>query len=72
MTYHKDLSPYTYSKSEKSQLPVLNIGWLSNGESFVIGETSLEFREKLHRFCLDENIVLTMRGFHNCEFCGLS
>jgi len=72
MTYYKDLSPYVYSKSEKSQLPVINIGWLSNGEFFVIGETSLEFREKLHRFCLDENIVLTMRGFQNCEFCGLS
>jgi len=72
MSYFKDLTQYIYSKGEKSHLPVLNIGWLSNSESFITGETSQEFKDKLYRFCLDEYVVLVMRGFHNCEFCGLS
>ena len=72
MTYFKDLTPYSYSKGEKSQLLVLNIGWLDKSEPFTMGETSQEFRDKLYQFCLDKNIVLIMRGFHNCEFCELS
>ncbi|MBK9006365.1 MAG: hypothetical protein IPM31_05160 [Anaerolineae bacterium] len=68
MTYFKDLSPYSYYGNEES----LNIGWLSAIEGFDIGDTTIEFREKLFRFCLDENIVKTMRGFHECELCGFS
>jgi hypothetical protein len=68
MTYFKDLTPYSYCGDEQS----LNIGWLSGNEELVVGETSLEFREKLHNFCLDENLVNVMRGFQECEFCGLS
>jgi len=72
MSYFKDLTLYSYSRAEKSPVEVLNIGWLGKSESFVTGETSREFQEKLHSFCLDENVVLIMRGFHACEFCGLS
>ena len=72
MTYFKDLTPRTYSKDVKTSLPVMFIGWLSKSESFIEGETSQEFRAKLHEFCLDENIVFLMRGFHSCEFCTLS
>jgi hypothetical protein len=67
MTYFKDLTPYSYYGNEQS----LNVGWLSGSERLVVGETSLEFQEKLHRFCLDENIVRIMRGFHECELCEL-
>ena len=68
MTYFKDLTPYTYTQVDQS----LNIGWLSVSEEYVIGETSLEFKEKLRQFCLDENVIKIMRGFQECEFCGLS
>jgi len=72
MAYFKDLSLYSYSKGETSILPAFNIGWLSKDQSFIAGETSQQFREKLYGFCVDENLVLVMRGFHKCEFCELS
>lgn len=68
MSYFEDLTPYSYNGNEV----LLNVGWLSLTEAFDTGETSIEFREKLFRYCLDENIVKVMRGFHECEFCGLS
>jgi hypothetical protein len=68
MSYYKDLSLYSYHGNELS----LNIGWLSGSEELVAGETPVEFQERLHRFCLDENLVKVMRGFQECEFCGLS
>lgn len=68
MTYFKDLTPYTYSQADQS----LNVGWLSASEEFAIGETPFEFKEKLRQFCLDENVIKIMRGFQECEFCGLS
>lgn len=63
-----DLTPYTYTQGDAS----INIGWLSVNEKIVVCETSIEFQEKLYRFCLDDNLVKIMRGFHKCEFCGRS
>lgn len=68
MTYFQDLTPYAYYGNEEA----LNIGWLSKNETFITGETSREFRERLYKFCLDVNIVKIMRGFQECEFCELS
>jgi hypothetical protein len=67
MTYYKDLTPYSYHGNEQS----LNIGWLCKEERMIVGEIPLEFQEKLHGFCLDENVVKIMRGFQECEFCQL-
>jgi len=68
MTYFKDLTPYNYTQADQS----INIGWLSASENYIVGETSLEFKEKLRGFCLDDNVVKVMRGFQECELCGLS
>ncbi len=73
MAYFQDLTPYGYYKrAVELSLPSLNIGWLSGKHPFSTGETSQEFRAKLFQFCLDENLVQIMRGFHECEICNLS
>ena len=72
MTYFKDLTPYEYSAGlEISEIPVLNVGWLGAVE-FDQEETSPEFKARLLQHCLDENVVLIMRGFHACPFCEMS
>lgn len=71
MAYYEDLTPYVYfARQEPSGLVSLNVGWLSSAEPFAKGETSLEFKEKLFQFCLDEYVVHIARGFHVCELCG--
>lgn len=71
MTYYKDLSLYDYWKDdEKATIPVLNIGWLSPSEPFETGITSQEFKNRLHKFCSHQNIVMPTLGFHVCEFCS--
>jgi hypothetical protein len=73
MTYFKDLTPYEYFARHETLTPKpLNIGWLSIEAPFETGFSSQEFKDKLLKFCLDEYIVLIARGFHACEFCGLS
>ena len=73
MTYFKDLTPYPHGPGYESPSPnELNIGWLSDEVPFEKGSTSQEFKDKLLKFCSDEFIVYLAKGFHACEFCGLS
>jgi len=73
VTYFKDLTPYEYFAREEPLTPKpLNVGWLSRQMPFEKGQTSQAFKDKLLEFCLDEFVVLIARGFHVCEFCGLS
>ena len=50
--------------------PLLNVGWLGEGQPFPTGETTVEFRQKLLDFCRDERAVLLGHGFHTCELCA--
>jgi hypothetical protein len=72
MAYFKDLTPYEYfARHEKPGTPVLNVGWLE-GDDFEKGGTSREFQNNLFQFCLDPNIVMIARGFHECPYCNMS
>ena len=66
MTYFSDLSPYAYLLGETNP-PTLNVGWLDSKHTYLQGETSEEFTERLWCFCRRQ--VAVMRGFHFCEFC---
>jgi hypothetical protein len=73
MTYYEDLSPYEYfARHEPLGLQLVNVGWLDENKPFPKGETSLEFKAKLFEFCLDKYVVHIARGFHTCQFCGVS
>ncbi len=73
MTYYEDLYPYEYfARFEPLGLQPVNVGWLDENKPFPKGETSLEFKAKLFEFCLDKYVVQIARGFHTCQFCGVS
>ncbi len=73
MTFYRDLTPYVYfAHREPSDLVSLNIGWLDAAQCYARGDTSQEFKDRLFEFCLDKYVVHILRGFHACQFCGLS
>ena len=70
MAFFSDLTLYQYLDSDEShELPLLNIGWLSNSKPYPKGETSDEFQEKLLTFCFFEHTVNNCLGYHTCPFC---
>ncbi len=66
MAYFEDLTPYTYHRSEADK-NVLNIGWLSNENSYPTGTVDEEILDKL-KILVTEPVNL-FRGVHDCEFC---
>jgi hypothetical protein len=70
MPYCDDLSPLE-NRGLQLPLPVVCIGWLSKIKPYATGKLSQEFEKKLYQFCLDQYVVCIMRGFQECEFCGL-
>jgi hypothetical protein len=70
VTYYKDLTQYEYfAEHEPLDPKPLNVGWLSGANSFEVGETSQQFKERLFGFCQDKFVVQIARGFHVCELC---
>ena len=68
MTYYPDLSPYEYEKSGIGA-DTVNMGWLDFAHNYPQGIVTEDFIERLWIFCRRQ--VMTMRGFHICEFCDM-
>lgn len=71
MSHFEDLTPNTLDY-QLLGIESFYVGLLKPNQSFPIGETSQEFRDRLHDFCLFENIVCRVRSLHNCQFCSVS
>ncbi len=67
MTYLKDLSEYTYARSESYRPITKAVGWLSRGHEFEVAVPSEAVLDLLWQYCKVR--VVQMRGFHTCEFC---
>jgi hypothetical protein len=67
MTYFKDLSDYSYHRSEYGHPGTKNVGWLGAGHEFERVEPTDKTLGRISRFC--KISVVLMRGFHECEFC---
>jgi hypothetical protein len=65
MTFYEDLSDYTYTESD---VPMINVGWLGEGQDFQIGTTGDGARDILVKMA--ENPMNLMRGSHSCDFCS--
>jgi hypothetical protein len=65
MAFFADLSPYPYWAVQGFE--TVYVGWLDEGESFPVGETSQEFRDQLRELC--RRPVSQTRGYHSCPFC---
>ena len=66
MAYFEDLTPYIYNQTEADER-ILNIGWLSQENSFPTGKVD---KATLHELAkLVEKPLNLFRGFHDCEFC---
>jgi len=73
MSYFPDLTPYSYfARWEPDDVRTLNVGWLGQDHQYEKGQTPDEFKNRLFSYCLDQNVVLLARGFHECEFCNFS
>lgn len=64
--YFADLTPYRYT-GRTAEAKVLNVGWLSDGHPFAVGESSPEFRSALCELAAEP--VNICCGSHQCEFC---
>jgi hypothetical protein len=64
--FFPDMTPYEYGYA-MPRSDVLNIGWLSRGHVFPVGEVPQTFVDALRRRVRSpENLY---RGYHGCEFC---
>ena len=68
MAYYPDLSFYQYGNS-KAWPDVVNVGWLDSVQNYPQGSVSQAFIERLWILC--RRRIMTMRGFHVCEFCDM-
>jgi hypothetical protein len=69
MAWFADLTKYTYG-SKDPEPNTVNIGWLDIEHPYPQGETSVEFQDRLTRFCEYPPEQFVTYGFHPCEFCG--
>ncbi|MFE2379380.1 hypothetical protein [Streptomyces sp. NPDC059398] len=65
MTYFEDLTPYSYEDSGGGE--VLNVGWLSNTQSYPEGGVPGQFLIALKEHA--KSPVNVHRGVHFCELC---
>ena len=68
MTYYPDLSYYEYENSGMDA-DTVNVGWLDFAHNYPQGIVTEGFIERLWIFC--RRRIMTMRGFHVCEFCDM-
>jgi hypothetical protein len=69
MAYYPDLSPYQYGNST-IRPDVMNVGWLDSVHNYPRGSVPLAFIDRLWILC--RRRIMTMRGFHVCEFCDMA
>jgi hypothetical protein len=67
MTTYADLSPYEYTPSADGN--VVNVGWLGCESDFQVGSVDESIRLGLRKRA--ENPLNVMRGWHDCELCGM-
>jgi hypothetical protein len=67
MTTYPDLSPYEYTPSADGN--VVNVGWLGRESDFQVGPVDESIRLELRKRA--ENPLNVMRGWHDCELCGI-
>ncbi len=68
MSWFEDLTPYTYLRSEPTDPPTLNVGWLARDHAFSVGEVPSTFVARLEELCAHATTQQT-RGLHPCELC---
>jgi hypothetical protein len=69
VTWFEDLSPYTYlQQPARGSGPVLNIGWLEQGQPFPRGPTPAVLIVRL-RLLVEHAEVNITRGWHFCDLC---
>ncbi|WP_443072300.1 DUF7919 family protein [Streptomyces sp. NBC_01485] len=64
MAHFEDLSRYSYSESSE---PMFNVGWLSRGYEFNVGEVPEGLVDSLLELARNPSNV--HRGMHFCELC---
>ncbi|MFT3895379.1 MAG: hypothetical protein QM730_27450 [Anaerolineales bacterium] len=67
MSYFADLSKYTYSK-ENMHIHALNVGWLDDENTYLVGEVPDDFIVHLFEICCYP--ISKTRGWHPCPFCS--
>lgn len=65
MAFFTDLSSHTYTPT--CGFEVVNVGWLDEGNAFVVGPTPRDFMDALRQLC--ERPIHLHRGVHACWFC---
>jgi hypothetical protein len=69
MTFYRDLDPCGYfGLADPRRL--LAVGWLERGHDFPRGNTSTEFRSKLHELLSDPWQPVFLMGPHFCTLCA--
>ncbi|WP_455753575.1 DUF7919 family protein [Streptomyces hirsutus] len=76
MTYYADLTPYTYDRDNGDPeasgcwrgVPLLNVGWLSRGNTYAKGAPPSGLVDALQRMTQTHRAQQT-RGYHFCPWC---
>jgi hypothetical protein len=68
VTWFADLTPYTYLRTEPTNPPTLNVGWLAHGRDFAKGNVPQRFVTRIQELCKYARTQQT-RGLHPCELC---
>jgi hypothetical protein len=66
MTTFPDLTPYNSDLDKQIGVTPLAVGFLPRGQPFPTGKSSVEFLEKLLRFCLPDHTVAKSRMINRC------
>ena|ERR1700677_1330285 len=66
MTWHQDLSKYSYGPTVPAGQVALSVGWLEHGHDFPTGEVPQEFVDELAKLCAQYGYART-RGWHECD-----
>jgi len=65
VSYFEDLTPYRYIRSDED---AVNVGWLSAGHPFPVGQADQAEVAEVLRLVRDEPVQRT-RGWHRCDLC---